>query len=54
MVTRFQRSPTLRRPMSRQGRRQSVNTTAALATRSQATPSTSTRANSSTASDGPR
>jgi hypothetical protein len=39
---------------SRHGRRQAANTTAALAIRSQATPSTLTRANSRTASDGPR
>ena len=47
----------LPRPSGRQrrhGRRQSANTAAALATRSHATPSTSSRANSSTASDGPR
>src|SRR6185312_4973205 len=39
---------------TRHGRRQSANTTAAAAIRSQATPSTPTCANSSTASDGPR
>ena len=40
--------------MVRQGRVQSAKTAAALAMRNQATPSTSTRANSRTAKDGPR
>jgi hypothetical protein len=38
----------------RQGRRHAANTNAAVTIRSQATPSTLTRVNSSTASDGPR
>ena len=39
---------------SRHGRRQAAKTTAALAIRSHTTPGTLTRANNSTASDGPR
>ncbi len=39
---------------ARHGRRQSAKISAAEAIRSQATPSTSTRANSSTANAGPR
>ena len=42
------------RAYARHGRRQSANTTAAAAIRSQATPRTSTRAKSSTAKAGPR
>ena len=42
------------RAIVRQGRRQSANTRAAEAIRSHATPSTSTRAKSRTANDGPR
>ena len=40
--------------MLRQGRRQAAKMSAAEAIRSHATPSTCTRANSSTANDGPR
>jgi hypothetical protein len=39
---------------ARQGRRHAANVAPALATRSHATPSGSTRAKSSTAKDGPR
>ena len=49
-----QRWPGVSARSSRHGRRQAANTTAALAIRSQATPSTLTWANSSTANDGPR
>ena len=41
-------------PKTRHGRRHSAKTSAAVAIRSHATPSTPTRANSSTAKAGPR
>ena len=54
MATSTHRWRALNRAISRHGRRQTAKTTAALAIRSQATPSTLTCANSSTANDGPR
>ena len=50
----MRRSAAGRPSAKRHGRRHTPKTTAALAMRSQATPSGATRANSSTAKDGPR